>query len=129
MTIVQADQRRLGILTDLGCVFDRLPDLLADLDGVFLESNYDPDMLRAGPYPPHLKRRIVGPQGHISNQECAHLVRDAAGARLQWVALAHLSETNNTPEVAWRTHHRLVGELRPIHVAPRDRVGAALDVV
>ena len=119
---------RLGVLTDLGCVFAGLPELLGGLDGVYIESNYDPDMLECGPYPPPLKRRIRSEHGHLSNQEAAELVCRHAGGRLQWVCLSHLSETNNTPELAVGTHAAIVGRRRPIHLAPRYEVGPVLRV-
>lgn len=118
--VIAAGGRRVGILTDLGCVFDGLAELIGALDGVFLESNYDPRMLAAGPYPAALKRRIIGDGGHLSNVESAELLASAADGRLQWVALSHLSETNNTPDAAAAMHARIAGDRRPIHVAGRD---------
>jgi len=121
--VVSGGRRRLGILTDLGHVFDGLPDLLATLDAVFLESNYDADMLRDGPYPEFLKRRIVGPRGHISNVESAELLH-RAGRKLKWACLSHLSEINNAPHVAVATHREIHGGSIPLYVASRyDAVG------
>jgi phosphoribosyl 1,2-cyclic phosphodiesterase len=125
---VESNGRRLGIFTDLGCPFDGLRPLVGQLDGVYLESNYDPEMLANGPYPPYLKQRIRGAHGHISNFECAQLVRDHASHRLQWVALSHLSEVNNTPELALRTHREVAGRQRDSYVADRYAVGAMLTV-
>jgi len=109
--------KRLGILTDLGHVFEGLPEHLGTLDAVFLESNFDPGMLTRGPYPWFLKKRIQGPHGHISNMEAATLLK-SRGRRLRWACLAHLSETNNTPRLALSTHLRLNPWL-PLHVAGR----------
>jgi len=120
--------RRLGVLTDLGHVFSRLAELMRRLDGVYLESNYDPEMLASGPYPAHLKRRIAGAGGHVSNVEAAELVASAADGRLQWVALSHLSEINNVPELAVATHLDIVGRRRPVHVAGRYDVGELLRI-
>jgi len=125
---VNDGSRRVGVLTDLGHVFPALPRLLAKLDAVFLESNYDPDMLATGPYPAHLQARIRGSAGHISNVESAELVAARGGSRLQWVALSHLSEMNNTPQLALRTHREIAGRRRPIHLAPRDRASQLLHV-
>ena len=61
MFVVDDGKRRLGILTDLGHVFADLADVIASLDAVLLESNYDPEMLENGSYPEFLKKRIVGP--------------------------------------------------------------------
>ncbi len=109
--------QRLGILTDLGHVFGDLHAVIGSLDAVVLESNHDPKMLRDGPYPAFLKRRIRGPGGHISNLESAELLAAAASRRLRWCCLAHLSRTNNTPELALRTHRKILGERFALDVA------------
>ena len=126
--IVEHDRRRLGIFTDLGHPFAALRDALADLDAAYLESNYDPDMLWHGPYPVELKRRIAGRGGHLSNDEAAEIIRAAASPRLRWLALAHLSEQNNEPDLALSTHRRYVGKLLPLRVASRYEVGEVAEV-
>ena len=117
--IVDDGRRRLGVMTDLGHVFSDLIDAVAALDAVVLESNYDPDMLADGPYPEHLKERIAGPSGHLSNVEAAQVLRSSGLKRLQWACLAHLSEDNNTPQLAVKTHRRILGRRMPISVASR----------
>ncbi len=116
--VVNGARGRVGILTDLGHVFDDLSAVVNGLDGVFLESNYDPRMLEEGPYPPFLKRRIAGPGGHISNSEAANLLASASG-RLRWACLAHLSEHNNNPHVAVETHRGVYGDAIALSVASR----------
>ena len=69
--VVEHAGKRLGIMTDLGHPFEALRDMLADVDAAYLESNFDPVMLEEGPYPPHLKQRIRGAGGHLSNEEAA----------------------------------------------------------
>ena len=115
--VVSYEGRKLGILTDLGHPFEGLGALISSLDGVFIESNYDPRMLQSGPYPAFLKRRIQGPRGHISNMEAAELIRQY-GARLKWVCLAHLSSQNNCPETALKTHRAEYSGL-PLYAASR----------
>jgi phosphoribosyl 1,2-cyclic phosphodiesterase len=120
--IVEAGAKRLGIMTDLGHVFKDLISLVSSLDGVFLESNYDPDMLAAGPYPAFLKQRIRGPRGHLSNLESAQILERAAAAkRLKWACLSHLSEQNNNPETALRTHRGIVSGGLTLYTADRYR--------
>jgi phosphoribosyl 1,2-cyclic phosphodiesterase len=126
--VVECDGQRLGILTDLGHPFGALAQTLADLDAVYLESNYDPDMLAAGWYPPELQDRIRGAQGHLSNEEAARLLAGCSRERLRWAALAHLSEENNDPEVALATHRAVLGHDYPLTVASRYRVSAMLKV-
>jgi phosphoribosyl 1,2-cyclic phosphodiesterase len=126
--VVDDGRRRLGILTDLGHVFDGLPTIIRSLDAVLIESNYDPVMLAQGPYPDFLKRRIRGPHGHLSNFESAELLASAAGGRLRWACLAHLSEQNNRPELAVRTHRQVLGDDLRLYVASRYQVGSVLEV-
>lgn len=121
--IIESGLKRLGIMTDLGHVFKDLIPLVSSLDAVFLESNYDPDMLAKGPYPAYLKQRIRGPRGHLSNLEAAELLRRAAEAkRLKWACLSHLSEQNNHPELALRTHRSVLSECIRLYTADRYRV-------
>jgi phosphoribosyl 1,2-cyclic phosphodiesterase len=126
--IVEHEGRRLGILTDLGYPFHGLASLLGDLDGAYLESNYDVEMLTAGPYSESLKARIRGKHGHLSNAESATLAARAASSRLRWVAAAHLSETNNHPDLALETHRDAVGRYFPVHLASRYGVSEVFEV-
>ena len=117
--IVDAGGKRLGIMTDLGHVFEGLEDLLGGLDAVFLESNYEPSMLASGPYPARLKHRIAGPAGHLSNIESAELIESSA--RLKWACLSHLSEKNNSPETALQRHRQILRRDIPLYVAGRSQ--------
>lgn len=127
--VIEHHERRLGILSDLGHVFDGLREVLLSLDAVVIESNYDRQMLAQGPYPENLKRRIRGPGGHLSNDEAADLVaRTAMFQRLQWACLCHLSAENNCPDRALATHRRLVGHHFPLHVASREQASVELIV-
>lgn len=126
--VVVSGGERLGILTDLGYVFDDLPKLMSTLDAVVIESNYDPGMLANGSYPIWLQRRVSGPGGHISNGEAAELLGPAARARLRWACLAHLSENNNSPEVALQTHAQLLPHGFPIHIAGRYEATEVFEV-
>lgn len=125
--VIEAKAKRLGIMTDLGHVFKDLIPLVSSLDAVFLESNYDPDMLSAGPYPAYLKQRIKGPRGHLSNLEAAQLLQRAAEAkRLKWACLSHLSEQNNHPDVALRTHRAVLADSMTLYTADRYRASEVL---
>ena len=112
----------------LGHVFDGLAEIVSTLDAVFIESNYDPDMLEKGPYPAYLKARILGPEGHISNQEAAKLIREHASDRLCWVCLSHLSAKNNSPDLALQTHQGICASTRPLFAAGRDEPTGELKV-
>ena len=117
--VVEDGQHRVGILTDLGHVFDGLREILQSLDAVVIESNYDEAMLESGPYPFYLKRRIRGSGGHISNREAAQLLSQYTSDRLKWACLCHLSEENNCPEVALRTHQQWLGDDVCLYIADR----------
>ena len=91
---------RLGIVTDLGCAPAAVAQALQRCAALLLESNHDEAMLRAGPYPPSLQRRILGTHGHLSNEAAADLLRRCRHAALGTVVAAHLSERNNAPELA-----------------------------
>jgi len=124
--VVSSREKRLGILTDLGHVFKDLVPIMGTLDAVFLESNYDPEMLARGPYPAFLKRRIAGPRGHLSNVESAELLQ--SGSRLKWACLAHLSNNNNDPGTALKTHRKVLGESLPLFTASRYAATGVLRV-
>ncbi|MBN2560703.1 MAG: MBL fold metallo-hydrolase [Phycisphaerae bacterium] len=126
--VVEHDDKKLGIFTDLGHPFGALGDALEELDAVYLESNYDADMLRNGPYPEVLKNRIAGAGGHLSNDEAADLAKRHLSRRLKWLAVAHLSEQNNEPDIAIATHRRKIGAMLPLHHASRYGVGELLEV-
>ncbi len=91
---------RLGVVTDLGCAPAGVADALAGCQALLLECNHDEGLLRTGPYHPSLKMRILGSHGHLSNAAAADLLARCAHAGLKTVAAAHLSEHNNTPELA-----------------------------
>jgi phosphoribosyl 1,2-cyclic phosphodiesterase len=127
--VIESGQKRLGVLTDLGHVFKDLVHLVSSLDAVFLESNYDPDMLADGPYPAYLKQRIRGPRGHLSNHEAAEILRRASEAgRLKWACLAHLSEQNNCPDVALKTHRQILPEAITLYTADRYKASALFTI-
>ncbi|WP_419189072.1 MBL fold metallo-hydrolase [Stieleria marina] len=118
--VVDDSKHRFGILTDLGHVFKELPRTIASLDAVLIESNYDIDMLENGPYPAFLKERIRGPHGHLSNEDAAYLLQSALPSKLKWALLAHLSDENNDPRKALRTHHEILGHNFPLKCADRQ---------
>ena len=90
----------LGYATDLGVVTPAVEQALTGCEGVVLESNHDEEMLMSGPYPYHLKKRIISRRGHLSNHDCAVFATRWASCGMKRLLLAHLSETNNLPELA-----------------------------
>jgi phosphoribosyl 1,2-cyclic phosphodiesterase len=95
-------RRRLGILTDVGSLTPHIVECLDGCDALVLECNHDSAMLAAGDYPPSLKQRVGGRHGHLNNDQAAELLGRLNVSRLQHVVAAHLSEKNNTPDLARR---------------------------
>jgi phosphoribosyl 1,2-cyclic phosphodiesterase len=91
--------RSAALATDLGEVPPGLLGHFAGCDAVLIESNHDSEMLWAGPYPYHLKKRVAGGHGHLSNAQTHGLLR-GLDRGVRTVVLMHLSQTNNTPELA-----------------------------
>jgi len=88
------------VLTDMGRPDERVARALRGAHVLVLEFNHDLGMLQSGPYPPPLKKRVAGDAGHLSNDQAARMLERLASENLHTLVLAHLSETNNTPEIA-----------------------------
>lgn len=95
--IVTSGQKTLAYATDLGCMTAGVYTNLQHAELVALESNYDPHMLRTGPYPSYLKKRIASATGHLSNDDSATTVTSLAREGCTKFALCHLSKENNHP--------------------------------
>ena len=91
---------RLGVLTDVGMPTPHIREMLSGCAALVLECNHDGELLRTGPYPPTLKARIGSRYGHLRNDDSARLLASLDVSRLQHIVAAHLSETNNTPQLA-----------------------------
>ena len=98
--VVACGADRVGYATDLGHVPDPVRRVLRDCDLLVVESNHDVEMLRAGPYPEMVKQRVLGRHGHLDNETAADLASAVASERTRRIVLAHLSRTNNRPELA-----------------------------
>jgi phosphoribosyl 1,2-cyclic phosphodiesterase len=96
----EAENKRLVVLTDLGCSSQHVIEQLQCCDVVMLECNHDESMLWQGRYPPSLKKRVGGQFGHLSNTQAAEILAAAKSERLHTVIAAHLSEENNHPSLA-----------------------------
>lgn len=126
------DDLKISIVTDLGHVPLDLLSNLIDSNLIMLESNHDVEMLNAGPYPYVLKKRILSKTGHISNEACAEAIIRVYNysPRLGHVVLGHLSQDNNTPELAYATVKHILEDHGldlekdiSLDLAYRDRVG------
>jgi phosphoribosyl 1,2-cyclic phosphodiesterase len=100
---------RLGVLTDTGTSTSHIEAMLSGCDALVLECNHDLDLLMNGDYPQSLKARVAGRYGHLDNQSSAGLLAALDRSRLQHLIAAHLSEHNNTPELAVRALAQVLG--------------------
>ncbi|MBN2309169.1 MAG: MBL fold metallo-hydrolase [Candidatus Hydrogenedentes bacterium] len=120
--VVEAGGAKLGLAADLGHPSHLVRSRLAGCHGLILESNHCPDMLRRGSYPPMVQQRIRGRQGHLSNDAMSALLAALVHDALQVVVLTHISEENNTHELAYDTAAQVVaGRPVEVHVAWQDR--------
>ncbi len=101
--VVESEDKKYGICTDTGTITKAMLSSLAGCEAVLIESNHDVDMLRDGPYPYNLKKRILSDEGHLSNDKCAWLATQLAIWGTKRILLGHLSEQNNTPQKAFDT--------------------------
>ena len=106
--IVTPDQHRMAIATDLGVLTPVVEDNLMGCDLVALEANYDAFSLHGGPYPYYLKKRIASDRGHLDNKACAAAILDLIQEGCKKFALCHLSQTNNSPELALTTVYNVL---------------------
>ena len=100
---------RLGVLTDTGSSTSHIEAMLSGCDALVLECNHDLELLMNGDYPPALKARVAGRYGHLDNQSSAGLLAALDGSRLQHLIAAHLSQHNNTPDLACQALAQVMG--------------------
>lgn len=122
--------KKVSIATDIGYASDTVKENIKDSDFILLESNHDVEMLKVGPYPYPLKRRVLSNEGHLSNEDAGKAIVEILNSKIKKVMLGHLSKTNNYPELAYRTVLSVLemngikdGVDIEIDIAHRDKVG------
>lgn len=128
--------RKIAVCTDLGIYNDYTVECLKGLDAVFLEANHDVNMLQVGPYPYHLKQRILGDRGHLSNENSGRLLGRILHDGLKNIVLGHLSKENNLPELAYEAVRMEItmgnnpynANDFPIMVADRSKVSPVINI-
>jgi phosphoribosyl 1,2-cyclic phosphodiesterase len=108
--VFAAEGIRMAIATDLGYVPSNVKEALKRIDVLLLESNHDLEMLRDGPYPWSVKQRVLSRVGHLSNDATGEFLTKDYDGGAAYLVLAHLSESNNAPELARITAERAIGE-------------------
>jgi phosphoribosyl 1,2-cyclic phosphodiesterase len=104
--VFEADGVRMAIATDLGYMPPNVKMAIRNCDVLMLESNHDLEMLRDGPYPWSVKQRVMSRVGHLSNEAASDFLEKNYDGNASYVVLAHLSESNNLPELARVTAER-----------------------
>jgi phosphoribosyl 1,2-cyclic phosphodiesterase len=117
---VEYNGKNVGVFTDIGEPCDHVTGHLGLCDALFLESNYDEEMLRTGTYPWYLKNRIASSYGHLSNHQAFSLLESHGGVNLKCVFLSHLSAQNNTPELAMKAFEPLVSRIE-VRITSREK--------
>jgi len=125
----------VAVVTDVGVYDDYIVSKLQNLDAVLLEANHDVHMLEVGPYPYPLKRRVMGNEGHLSNESSGRLLCEILHDNLKYIVLGHLSKENNYAKLAYETvklevslgNRNYKGELN-MKVARRDSVSEIITV-
>lgn len=113
--------RRLGMLTDAGCITPHMVERLTACDALALECNHDSESLQRGPYPDSLKARVASRFGHLNNHQTTDLLKRLDATRVQWLLGLHLSERNNSPEHVRATLEPALQHARyPLHLATQD---------
>lgn len=124
--------RTAVILTDMGRPCPDVAERLAGAHVLVLEFNYDEEMMRTGPYPAMLQRRITGNRGHLSNGQSAAMLERLAGPELHTLVLAHISQKTNRPEIALTVARATLDRLGLAHVrvlvASQHEIGESLAV-
>jgi len=100
---IEFDEQTFVLITDIGCITDKIRQYASAANHLVIESNYDEYMLQAGRYPYYLKQRIGNGLGHLSNRLSAEFIASIYGEHLQNIWLCHLSQDNNRPELAYQT--------------------------
>jgi phosphoribosyl 1,2-cyclic phosphodiesterase len=120
--LIRSEEGTVGLATDLGVVSRAALEALATCDAVILEANHDLEMLKTGPYPWELKQRIRSEVGHLSNDACGEALAELTrSGRLRTAFLAHLSRTNNRPELALQTVQSYLDGRAELHLTWQDR--------
>ncbi len=112
--IVSGDGVNIGIFTDIGRTCDRVVHHFKQCNAVFLEANFDVEMLATGNYPYHLKKRISGGNGHLSNTDALALFNTHRPSFLSHLILSHLSKNNNSPELVEKAFNQYAGNTRVV---------------
>jgi phosphoribosyl 1,2-cyclic phosphodiesterase len=124
---IETNNNHIGVFTDIGVACTNVKTHLSKCNFLFLESNYDDNMLQSGKYPAYLKKRVAGDFGHLSNKQAVTLVEDYAGKELKSIYLSHISADNNRGDIALDTFAHLFDKYT-IHLTSRHAPSEVIDL-
>lgn len=116
---IDIEDKSVVVLTDVGEVTEEIGEHISKADAVFLESNYDENMLWGGKYPYYLKKRVASEFGHLSNEQAKDAILKYGTDKLKVIFLSHLSAQNNTPELALKSFEE-IAKTRKVIVTSRE---------
>jgi phosphoribosyl 1,2-cyclic phosphodiesterase len=125
--LIKDKDKELVYITDTGYLNRKVLSNIINKDIYIIESNHDEKMLMDGPYPRFLKERVISDYGHLSNTMTAKYLKKIIGDKTKYIVLAHLSETNNTPEIALSTVKEYI-EDKEIIVASQNKGTSLIEV-
>jgi len=125
--MVQGNGINIGVMTDIGVLCEQVAGYFQSCHAAFLETNYDEDMLEKGRYPYHLKKRIKGGKGHLSNKQALQLFTQYRPSQMSYLLLSHISKENNHPDLAYNLFSPYAGNTQVV-VASRYRETAVYEV-
>ena len=126
--IITYDGKTLAHITDTGYINKKILPKITDKDLYLIESNHDEEMLMNGPYPPFLKQRVVGDEGHLSNRQTCEYLKQIVGKNTKYVFLAHISEKNNTHELVLKEAEKVLKKDIEIVIATQDEESKLIEV-
>jgi len=127
--IITYHKKSLVYITDTGYINRKYLKMMTSKDIYLIESNHDEQMLMNGPYPPFLKQRVIGDRGHLSNETTSNYLQQIIGENTKYILLAHLSEKNNTEELAYNTtKEKLKNPNIKIMIAQQDKPSPLIEV-
>jgi phosphoribosyl 1,2-cyclic phosphodiesterase len=121
--VIKQGRKKVTVATDIGHMPSIIKAKFRNSNAIILESNHDVQMLKDGPYPIYLKKRILSKRGHLSNVESAATLASVVSEKTRHITLAHLSRENNRPEIALKEAKKLLSSVgkRRMKVVPADQ--------
>ena len=127
--VITGKENSFVYITDTGYVNKKNIEKTINKNVYIIESNHDEEMLMNGPYPPFLKQRVISDKGHLSNRATSEYLKELVGKDTKYILLAHLSEKNNTEELAFNSSKKVLKNKRvELMIARQDEESSLIEV-